>query len=153
MGVVWIESADGTVETAMKNVAKALEDSKNLAFLPPEDLKDYTDPALREQKEAAMDRFINDYRQLVGIHITYKTGVREMFQMLQKGWAIGLIMDQDTSRHDGVVLDFFGRPTNCVVGPASIARFRAASTIPCCRPRTNSGLMISLPNRTSKPIE
>ena len=54
MGVVWIESADGTVETAMKNVAKALEDSKNLAFLPPEDLKDYTDPALREQKEAAM---------------------------------------------------------------------------------------------------
>ncbi|MFH0907531.1 MAG: hypothetical protein V1929_02055 [bacterium] len=54
MSVHWIESTDGTVETAMKNVAKALEDSQNLTFLPPEDLKDYTDPAFREQKEVAL---------------------------------------------------------------------------------------------------
>jgi hypothetical protein len=54
MSVHWIESTDGTIETAMKNVAKALEDSKNLTFLPPEDLKDYTDPALSEQKVAAI---------------------------------------------------------------------------------------------------
>ena len=52
MSIHWIESTDGTIETAMKNVAKALEDSKNLAFLPPEDLTDYTDPTLREQKDA-----------------------------------------------------------------------------------------------------
>ena len=92
-----------------------------------------------KQKEAAMDRFINDYRHLVGMHITYKTGVREMFQMLQKGWAIGLIMDQDTSRHDGVVLDFFGRPTNCVVGPASIARFRDVPILPVFITREANG--------------
>lgn len=35
-----------------------------------------------KQKEAAMDRFINDYRRMVGMHITYKSDVREMFQML-----------------------------------------------------------------------
>ena len=77
-----------------------------------------------KQKDSAADRFINEYRTLIGMHITYKTGVREMFAMLKKGWAIGLIMDQDTNRHDGIVLDFFGRPTNCTPGAASMARFQ-----------------------------
>ena len=77
-----------------------------------------------KQKDSAADQFINEYRTLIGMHITYKTGVREMFAMLKKGWAIGLIMDQDTNRHDGIVLDFFGRPTNCTPGAASMARFQ-----------------------------
>ena len=77
-----------------------------------------------KQKNSAADRFINEYRTLIGMHITYKTGVREMFAMLKNGWAIGLIMDQDTNRHDGVILDFFGRPTNCTPGAASMARFQ-----------------------------
>lgn len=77
-----------------------------------------------KQKSSGADRFINEYRALIGIHVTYKTGVREMFDMLKKGWAIGLIMDQDTNRHDGIILDFFGQPTNCTPGAASMARFQ-----------------------------
>lgn len=77
-----------------------------------------------KQKSSGADRFINEYRTMIGMHITYKTGVREMFAMLRKGWAIGLIMDQDTNRHDGVILDFFGQPTNCTPGAASMARFQ-----------------------------
>ena len=77
-----------------------------------------------KQKNSGMDRFIIEYRTLIGMHITYKTGVREMFAMLKKGWVIGLIMDQDTNRHDGVVLDFFNQPTNCTPGAASMARFQ-----------------------------
>lgn len=77
-----------------------------------------------KQKDSDADRFINEYRTMIGMHITYKTGVREMFAMLKKGWAIGLIMDQDTNRHDGIVLDFFGRPTNTTPGAASMARFQ-----------------------------
>ena len=77
-----------------------------------------------KQKNSAADRFINEYRTMIGMHITYKTGVREMFAMLQKGWVIGLIMDQDTNRHDGIVLDFFGKPTNTTPGAASMARFQ-----------------------------
>jgi len=82
------------------------------------------------QKEAGMDRFINDYRRLVGMHITYKDDVREMFSMLKKGWAIGLLMDQDSSVRDGIVLDWFGQPTNFVQGPATLARFKNAPLIP-----------------------
>jgi len=77
-----------------------------------------------KQKDSAADRFINEYRTMIGMHITYKTGVREMFAMLKKGWAIGLIMDQDTNRHDGIVLNFFGQPTNTTPGAASMARFQ-----------------------------
>ena len=83
-----------------------------------------------KQKSAASDKFINEYRTLIGMHITYKTGVREMFKMLDEGWFIGLIMDQDTNVHDGIVLDFFGRPTNCVPGAASMSRFRGAPIFP-----------------------
>ena len=82
------------------------------------------------QHDAAMDRFINEYRCLVGMHITYKDDVREMFRMMKKGWIVGLLADQDTNRRDGVVLDFFGQPTNCVPGPAAMARSAGIGVIP-----------------------
>ena len=82
------------------------------------------------QKDAAMDRFINEYRRLVGMHIIYKNDVREMFRMMKEGWIVGLLADQDTSRHDGIVLDFFGQPTNCVPGPAAMARSVGIGIVP-----------------------
>jgi KDO2-lipid IV(A) lauroyltransferase len=92
-----------------------------------------------KQKDSAADRFINEYRTLIGMHITYKTGVREMFDMLKKGWVIVLIMDQDTNRHDGIILDFFGRPTNCTPGAASMARFQGVPIFPCFMHRDEKG--------------
>ena len=82
------------------------------------------------QRDAAMDRFINEYRRLVGMHIIYKNDVREMFRMMKEGWIVGLLADQDTNKHDGVVLDFFGKPTNCVPGPAAMARSAGIGVIP-----------------------
>ena len=82
------------------------------------------------QRDAAMDRFINEYRQLVGMHIIYKNDVREMFRMMKEGWIVGLLADQDTNKHDGIVLDFFGKPTNCVPGPAAMARSAGIGVIP-----------------------
>ena len=84
----------------------------------------------KKQKDAAMDRFINEYRRLVGMHITYNSDVREMFRLLKEGWVIGLLMDQDPDRRDGIVLDFFGQPTNTVTGPAALARFQDVPIFP-----------------------
>ena len=56
------------------------------------------------------------------MHITYRSGVREMFRMIDEGWIIGLISDQDPSLRDGVIIDFFGQPTNTFTGAAAIAR-------------------------------
>ena len=84
----------------------------------------------KKQKEEGADKFINEFRRLVGMHITYKDNVREMFQMMKKGWYIGLLMDQDISRRDGIIIDWFGRPTNCVQGPAVLARYKDAPLYP-----------------------
>ena len=84
----------------------------------------------KKQSAQGMDRFINEYRALVGMHITYQTGVREMFRMIDAGWIIGLISDQDPSLRDGVIVDFFGQPTNAFTGAAAIARRCGAPIFP-----------------------
>ena len=84
----------------------------------------------KKQKSEGPDRFINEQRRGIGMHITYRDDVREMYKMLEKGYFIGLIMDQDTNRHDGIVLDFFGKPTNCTPGAASMARFKKVPLFP-----------------------
>ena len=76
----------------------------------------------KRQSAAGMDRFINEYRVLVGMHITYRSGVREMFRMIDKGWIIGLLSDQDPFLRDGVIIEFFGQQTNAFTGAAAIAR-------------------------------
>ncbi len=78
----------------------------------------------KKQTDQGMDQFINEYRALMGMHVTYSKSVREMYDMLGQGWFIGLLSDQDPSRKDGMVMDFFGKPTNCVVGAATMARFK-----------------------------
>ena len=93
----------------------------------------------KQQKSGNMDRFINEYRTLIGMHITYKTGVREMLEMLGEGWFIGLIMDQDTNRHDGVIVKFFNEPTNYVPGAASMSRFKNIPIFPAFMHRNEDG--------------
>ncbi|MBP2654212.1 MAG: lipid biosynthesis acyltransferase [Firmicutes bacterium] len=83
----------------------------------------------QKQTNAAMDRFIVEYRELSGMHITYKTGVREMINLLGKGWPIGLMMDQDAG-DKGVFVDFFGRPASTAAGAAVLARMKDAPIVP-----------------------
>ena len=84
----------------------------------------------KKQKSANADKFINEWRTLIGMHITYHSGVREMYKMLDEGHFIGLIMDQDVGRDDGVVVKFFNRATNFVTGAASMSRFRKIPIFP-----------------------
>lgn len=69
------------------------------------------------------DKFINEYRQIMHQHVTYKTGVREMINELKKGAFLGLIMDQDPG-DDGVLVPFFGYETLTAAGPAVLARMQ-----------------------------
>ncbi|MDF2563959.1 MAG: lipid biosynthesis acyltransferase [Massilibacillus sp.] len=83
----------------------------------------------QKQANGDMDRLINEYRALVGIHVTYKNGVREMIKMLGQGSVIALLMDQDAGR-DGIELEFFGRKASCPQGPAFLARINNAPLLP-----------------------
>ena len=41
-----------------------------------------------------------------------------------------LMMDQDVGRREGIVVEWFGRPTNFVQGPAVLARYKNAPLLP-----------------------
>ena len=84
----------------------------------------------KKQKSMDADKFINEFRTLIGMHITYRSGVREMYKMLDEGHFIGLIMDQDVGRDDGVIVKFFNQATNFVHGAASMSRFRNVPIFP-----------------------
>lgn len=83
----------------------------------------------QKQANDAMDRLINEYRTLAGMHVTYKNGVREMIRLLGKGHIIGMLMDQDAGR-DGIAVEFFGREASCAQGPAFLARLKHAPVVP-----------------------
>lgn len=83
----------------------------------------------QKQTNDEMDRFINNYRSLVGMHVTYKSGVREMIKMLSAGKVIGMLMDQDAGR-DGVFVNFFQRTASAPRGPAYLARMKEAPIVP-----------------------
>lgn len=93
----------------------------------------------KKQKSEGADKFINEYRTLIGMHITYRSGVREMYKMLDEGHFIGLIMDQDVGRNDGVVVKFFNRATNFVTGAASMSRFRKIPIFPAFMHKNSDG--------------
>lgn len=93
----------------------------------------------KKQRSEGADKFINEYRTLIGMHITYRSGVREMYKMLDEGHFIGLIMDQDVGRVDGIVVKFFNRATNFVTGAASMSRFRKVPIFPAFMHKNNDG--------------
>lgn len=93
----------------------------------------------KKQRSEGADKFINEYRTLIGMHITYRSGVREMYKMLDEGHFIGLIMDQDVGRDDGVVVKFFNQATNFVTGAASMSRFRKVPIFPAFMHKNSDG--------------
>lgn len=84
---------------------------------------------VQKQTNAVMDRFINEYRTMAGMHVTYKSGVLEMVRLLGEGKIIGLLMDQD-QHSSGVFVNFFGRPASTPPGAAVLARMKNAPVVP-----------------------
>ena len=93
----------------------------------------------KKQRSEGADKFICEYRELVGMHVTYRNGVREMYKLLDEGKFIGLIMDQDVGRTDGVVVKFFNQATNFVTGAASMSRFRKIPIFPAFMHKNSDG--------------
>lgn len=84
---------------------------------------------VQKQTNAAMDKFINEYRTMAGMHVTYKSGVREMVRLLGEGKIVGLLMDQD-AHEDGVFVEFFGRLASTPPGSAVLARMKDSPIVP-----------------------
>ena len=72
------------------------------------------------QSNREFDRFIREYRTMVGQTVEYKTGVRDIYRRLKQGYFIGLLCDQDPGRA-GILADLFGISTLTPTGPAHLS--------------------------------
>ena len=86
----------------------------------------------RHQNNGAMNRLVNEYREMVGQKIAYNRGENnfiKIVRLLKQKHFIGVLYDQDTN-DIGVKLEIFGK--SCIVpdGAAALGRIGRAPIIP-----------------------
>ncbi|MBP2654843.1 MAG: phosphatidylinositol mannoside acyltransferase [Firmicutes bacterium] len=102
----------------------------------------------QKQTNTAMNRFINEYRMLSGMHVVYKNEIREMIRLLGEGKILGLLMDQDAG-NEGTFVKFFGVPASTATGAAAMARMKGTPIVPAFITRKEDGGHTAV---LSKPI-
>ena len=86
----------------------------------------------RKQNNGQMDRFINEYREMVGQKVAYnrgKSGLLAISRMLKEKHLLGVLFDQDTN-DDGVEIDIFGKKCITPYGPAVLSRLYGSPILP-----------------------
>jgi KDO2-lipid IV(A) lauroyltransferase len=86
---------------------------------------------VRPIDNARVDALVNHYRCLSGNRpIDKNRSARAMLSVLDAGGTVGLLMDHNTSREEGVFVDFFGVPACTSTGLARIASRTEAAVVP-----------------------
>lgn len=86
----------------------------------------------RKQNNGAMDRFINEYREVVGQKVAYnkgKEGILAMGRYLKEKHLLGILYDQDTN-DTGVKTALFGKEVITPAGPAVFSRTFGCPILP-----------------------
>ena len=86
----------------------------------------------RKQNNGAMDRFINEYREMAGQTVAYnrgKEGVLTMGRYLKEKKFLGLLFDQDTN-DTGIRLELFGKSCVTPAGAAVFSRTFGCPVLP-----------------------
>ena len=86
----------------------------------------------RKQNNGAMDRFINEYREIVEQKVAYnkgKEGVLAMGRYLKEKHLLGILYDQDTN-DTGVKTALFGKELITPAGPAVFSRTFGCPILP-----------------------
>ena len=86
----------------------------------------------RKQNNSHMDKFINEYRQMVGQKIAYNKGGKDLLsisRMLKDKHLLGILYDQDTN-DGGVEVDLFGKKSLLPLGVAALSRIYSSPILP-----------------------
>lgn len=79
-----------------------------------------------------VDQLITRYRTCAGNGVIDRRGAaRNILKALSNNEAVGLLIDQNTTRSEGVFADFFGVPAATTPGLATLALRTGAAVIPC----------------------
>lgn len=86
---------------------------------------------VRPIKNRRVDELINHYRCLSGNQpIEKNKSARMILKVLAQGGTVGILSDHNTSREEGVFVDFFGIPASTTSGLARIALRTNAAVVP-----------------------
>ncbi len=76
----------------------------------------------RELYDPRLDKLLIQSRERMGVqNISSAISVKEVIRALNSGRALGVLMDQDSSRVRGIFVNFFGRLARTPVGPVILA--------------------------------
>jgi KDO2-lipid IV(A) lauroyltransferase len=86
---------------------------------------------VREIDNAKVDRLIAFYRGLAGnTAIEKKHASRDILRALRNNETVGILVDQNTTRDEGVFADFFGIPASTTPAIATLALRTGAAVVP-----------------------
>jgi Kdo2-lipid IVA lauroyltransferase/acyltransferase len=86
---------------------------------------------VRPIRNRRVDELINSYRCLSGNRpIEKNKSARAIFKVLSDGGTVGILSDHNTSREEGIFVDFFGIPASTTSGLARIALRTEAAVVP-----------------------
>jgi KDO2-lipid IV(A) lauroyltransferase len=78
-----------------------------------------------------VDQMVEKIRTRFGNRLINKrAAARPILQTLRAGGTVGLLVDLNTQPHEGVFVDFFGRPASTTAGLARLARHSGAPVLP-----------------------
>lgn len=85
----------------------------------------------RRIENRRLDRLVNHYRCLSGNRpIEKNRSARAVLTILREGGTVGVLADHNTSREEGVFVDFFGIPACTTSGLARLALRTGAAVVP-----------------------
>jgi KDO2-lipid IV(A) lauroyltransferase len=86
---------------------------------------------VREIDNARVERLIESYRGLAGnTPIDKRNASRDILKALRKNETVGILVDQNTTRDEGVFADFFGIPAATTPAIATLALRTGAAVVP-----------------------
>lgn len=94
-------------------------------------------------RSRAINRVWMDYREDVGVRIFSGSGaMKDILRQLKKGGIVGLVVDQNALRKDGIFVPFFGREACTLTAIAVLARRTGAPVVPIYSFREGSKLRV-----------
>lgn len=86
---------------------------------------------VREIDNPKVERLIETYRGLAGnTPIDKRNASRDILKALRNNETIGILVDQNTTRDDGIFVDFFGIPAATTTAVATLALRTGAAVVP-----------------------
>ncbi|MDP8262301.1 MAG: lysophospholipid acyltransferase family protein [Candidatus Ancaeobacter aquaticus] len=86
---------------------------------------------IRPSDNPYIDKFINHARELLGtVMVPKKQSIKPIIKALQRNESIGILIDQNVCREEGVFVDFFGKKAATTFGATLLALRTDAPIVP-----------------------